>query len=324
MDRDIHSLDVRLLLAFDALARERSVTRAAARLGVTQQGLSGQLARMRALFGDPLFVREGSGVSPTPRADMLAPQIRAVLAGMRGLVETAAFAPAAFDGVVSVAASDYAVAVVLPPLLLALRAQAPRLRLAVRPLQSATLEQDMRERRIDFALSVPQFTPTGLRSHRMIAEHYLGAVRCDHPLAQGYVDLDRFCAFPHLLVSPDKGDFHGPTDTALALVGRARDVAVVVPSFAVAAGILEATDLVAVLPARLLSAAPRRLHVFAPPVAVVGFDLHGFWPERLHADAMHLWFREICFGCLRGMAWREAHVSERMSEGDKTAAARVS
>ena len=298
MDRDIHLLDVRLLLAFDALARERSVTRAAARLGMTQQGLSGQLARMRALFGNPLFVREGAGIAPTPRADALAPQIRAVLAGMRMLVETSAFDPAAFDGVVSVAASDYAVAVVLPPLLLALRAQAPRLRLAVRPLVSATLEQDMRERRIDFALSVPQFTPPGLRSHQLIVEHYVGAVRCDHPLAQGAIDLDRFCAYPHLLVSPDKGDFAGPTDAALALVGRARDVAVVVPSFSVAVGLLEATDLVAVLPARLLSAAPRRLHVFATPVPVEGFELHGFWPERLHADAMQTWFRGICFACM--------------------------
>ena len=217
---------------------------------------------------------------------------------MRVLVETSAFDPAAFDGVVLVAASDYAVAVVLPPLLRALRAQAPKLRLAVRPLQSATLEQDMRERRIDFALSVPQFTPPGLRSHRLIAEHYVGAMRRDHPLAQGPVDLDSFCAFPHLLVSPDKGDFSGPTDAALAAVGRRRDVAVVVPSFSVAAGLLEATDLIAVLPARLLSAAPRRLHVFATPVPVAGFDLHGFWPERLHTDALHQWFRGKCFECV--------------------------
>lgn len=298
MDRDIHALDVRLLLAFDALARERSVTRAAARLGITQQGLSGQLSRMRALFGNPLFVREGSGVAPTPRAEALVPQIRAVLAGMRALVETSAFDPAGFDGVVSVAASDYAVAVVLPPLLLALRAQAPKLRLAVRPLLSATLEQDMRERRIDFALSIPQFTPPGLRAHRLIADHYLGAMRCDHPLAEGPVSLDSFCAFPHLLVSPDKGDFHGPTDTALAAVGRRRDVAIVVPGFSVATSILEATDLIAVLPARLLTTTARRLRVFELPVPVAGFDLHGFWPERLHTDAMHQWFRGKCFECV--------------------------
>lgn len=296
MRRDILSLDVRLLLAFDALIVERGVTRAAQRLGLTQQGLSGQLAKMRALFDDPLFVREGGGVAPTPQAEQLYPQVLAALSGLRALVETPSFDPQGFDGVVAVAASDYAIAVILPPLLLRLRAEAPQLRLAVRPLNSATLAVEMRERRIDLALTVPQFTPSGLHAHRLFKERYVGVVRADHPLAARPVDIDGFCAYPHLLVSPDKGDFQGPTDAALAALGRRRNVAVVVPSFAVVSDILASTDLIAVLPERLLAQLSRRLHMFAPPVNVAGFDLCGFWPDRLHADPLHRWFRTLCFG----------------------------
>lgn len=305
MQRDILSLDVKLLLAFDALVIERSVTRAALRLGITQQGLSGQLARMRALFGDPLFVREAAGVTPTPQADKLYPQVLAALANLRTLVETPSFDPRSFDGVVSIAASDYAVAVVLPSMLQRLQADAPSLHLAVRPLNSATLDQEMRERRIDLALTVPQFSSPGLRSRRLFRERYVGVVRADHPLALSSVTLDRFCAYRHLLVSPDKGDFHGPTDVALAEQGRRRDIAVVVPNFSVASDILVSTDLIAILPERLVIHDALPLHVFSPPLAIKGFDLFGFWPERLHADPIQSWFRKICFAGLSGPKSRE-------------------
>lgn len=293
--RDVAQIDVRLLLAFDALMLELSVTRAADRVGLTQQGLSGQLARLRTLFSDPLFVRDAAGVAPTPRAEALYPRVQAVLANLQGLADAPRFDPRALEGVVSLAASDYATALLLPSLMRRLRAEAPKLRLAVRPVNSATLEAEMRDRKIDLALTVPEFTPPGLRARRIFGERYVGVVRPDHPLAAGPVDLDGFCAFPHLLVSPNKGDFFGPTDTALAAVGRRRDIALVVPSFSVVAALLDASDLVAVLPERLLAQTRRRLHAFETPVAVEGFELHALWPERLNADTMHRWFRGLAF-----------------------------
>lgn len=293
MQRDIETLDIRLLRAFDALMLERSVTRAAARVGMTQQGLSGQLARMRTLFDDQLFVRTVAGVSPTPRAEDLYPQVRSALDNLRALLATPVFDPGSFDGVISLATSDYATALLLPRLLLRLRSEAPLLRLAVRPVNSATLEFEMRDRKIDLALTVPQFTPPGLHSRCLFRERYVGVVRPDHPLATGTIDVERFCAFPHLLVAPDKGDFHGPTDVALAKIGRRRDIALVVPSFSVVAAILDGTDLVAVLPSRLLGQTRRKLYSFEPPVAVQGFDLHAFWPDRLNTDAMQSWFRKV-------------------------------
>lgn len=291
--RDVEGLDVRLLQAFDALMIERSVTRAAARIGVTQQGLSGQLARLRGLFCDPLFVREGGGVAPTPRAENLHPLIQSALEGIRALLVPPAFDPQSFTGVISLAATDYAMVLLLPHLLRRLRTEAPHLRLAVRPANSATLEVEMRERRIDIALTIPQFSPAGLHSRRLLRERYVGVVRRNHALTKSRIDVARFCAYPHLLVAPDRGDFHGPTDVALAKTGHRRDIALVVPSFSMAAAIIDATDLVAVLPFRLLRQTRRKLHAFEPPVAVEGFDLYAYWPERLNSDVMHRWFRTV-------------------------------
>ena len=293
MARDVDMLDARLLRTFEALMIERSVTRAATRLGVTQQGLSGQLARLRSLFEDPLFVRTGAGVGPTPRAEHLHPKVQDALEKLRILLVPASFDPARAVGVITLATSDYALVLVLPRLLQRLRTEAPRLRLAVLPLNSAGLEQEMRDRKIDLALSIPQFVPATLHSRSLFRESYVGAVRPDHPLAKGIIDVDRFIAFPHVLVAPDRGDFRGPTDIALEKIGRKRDIALVVPSFSVVAAIIDATDLIAVLPSRLPAQTRSRLHIFEPPVAVEGFDLHAYWPERLNEDPMHQWFRTL-------------------------------
>ena len=290
---DVEALDVRLLQTFEALMIEHSVTRAAARLGMTQQGLSGQLSRLRVLFEDPLFVRAGSGVAPTPRAEILYPLILGALEKLRALLVPPTFDPARLNGVISLATTDYALVLLMPRLLQRLRTEAPHLRLAVRPFNSASLELEIRDRKIDLALTVPQFVPVGLHSRRLFREQYVGVVRPKHPLAQGVIDVERFVAFPHLLVSPDKGDFNGPTDEALAKIGQKRNIALVVPSFSVVAAIVDTTDLVAVLPSRLLNQTRRRLHSFEPPVAVEGFDLHAYWPGRLNDDAMHKWFRKL-------------------------------
>lgn len=299
---DSADIDVRLLLAFDAMMAELSVTRAAEQLGITQQGLSGQLARLRACFGDPLFVRDGAAMAATPRAERLLPPVQEVLARLQALVEAPAFDPRALEGTMVLTATDYAASLLLPPLLNRLRLEAPGLRLALRSGNAATLEAEMRDRRSDLALIVPQFTPPGLHSRKLFGERYVGAVRPGHPLAVQAINLDSFCHWPHLLVSPNKGDFDGPTDRALAKIGRKRQVALVVPSFAMVAELVENTDLVAVLPERFVQRLPARLFAFEPPVAVEGFEIHAVWPARLNADPLQRWFRHLCFEVAKAIA----------------------
>lgn len=300
--RDISFLDTTLLVALDALLTDLNVTRAAHRIGVTQQGLSGQLSRLRHYFGDPLFVRDGAGVAATPYAETLKPLVADALAALRALVETPVFNPAQFDGTLHLVATDYAVALMLPKLLARLHISAPDMKLAVTSGNVTAIETEIRDRKIDLGLIVPQFTPAGLRSRKLFAETYVGAVRTGHPLTQGEITPARFCAFPHLLVSPNKGDFEGPTDKALAAAGWKRNVALVVPGFSVAAELLQESDLVAVLPRRLIKRYEHKIHAFEPPVTIEGFELHAVWPDRLHADAMNRWFRELCFDLAKRIA----------------------
>ncbi len=291
---DITRLDARLLMAFEALIEERSVTRAALRLGLSQQGLSGILQRLRDLFDDPLFVRESRGISPTPRAEALAPKVKAALLGLQQLLEAEDFDPAEAEGTITVAASDYALNVVLTPLFRPFRAQAPRVRLAALPLVTTTLGQQMRSGQIDLALTIQAFTPPNLHWATLLSERYLCAMRRDHPAARETLDLDAFCTLEHLLISPNRGDFTGTTDEALAAIGRQRRVGLVIPSFTVAGDILEQTDLIAVLPERLIQGMNRDLAVYEPPVPVPGFDLIAVWPPRLNEAPLHRWFRDHC------------------------------
>jgi DNA-binding transcriptional LysR family regulator len=230
---DIRRLDTKLLLAFDAVMEERSVSRAAVRLHLTQQGLSGVLNRLRDLFGDPLFVREARGVSPTPRAEALAPRIKAALASLEGVLEAPEFIPATAEGTIHVMTTDYVSSTIMPSLFRQFRLLAPKVKLAVMPISQTTQRERTRSDLIDLILAIGQFAPQGWRTRRLFKQGYICAIRAGHPLAVSDIDLDEFCSFEHLLVSPYNSDFNGPTDIALARLGRARNVGLVIPSIAV-------------------------------------------------------------------------------------------
>ena len=282
-----------MLLAFKALMAERSVTRAAKRVGLTQQGMSGQLARMRDLFGDNLFVRQAGGIVPTPRAEALFPSVQTALTALETVVSAPRFDPATSEGLVTIAASDYVIALLLPGLLQLIQKQAPLFRVVVKPVETGSLAGRMREEGIDLALTVREFAPPSLPSRILFEDRYVGVIRAGHPLAGKAISLDEFCACRHLLVSPFLGDASGPTDQTLAAIGRTRMVGLVVPGFSVVGSLLEQTDLMAVLPERLLGVMHRELWTFETPISVPGFQVEAVWPERLNADPVHFWLRNL-------------------------------
>ena len=292
---DITRLDTKLLLAFDAVMEERSVTRAAERLNITQQGLSGALQRLRDLFGDPLFVREARGVSPTPRADALAPRIQSVLANLESVLESEEFDPALAEGTIYVATGDYALSAIVSPLYQQFRSLAPSVRLAMVPLNQEISGDRNPAHRADLALAIPSLTPQNWFTRRLYKERYLCAVRADHPLAGTKIDLDTFCDCEHLLVSPYKSNFTGVMDLALARVDRARKIGLSIPSFSVVGSILEQSDLLAVLPERVLRNMKRSLYTFPPPLEIEGVEVIAAWPTRVHKDPMQSWFRQLCY-----------------------------
>lgn len=305
--RDISSLDPRLLQAFIAIAEERGVSRAATRLGVTQQGLSGMLSRMRDSFEDPLFVRHGRGVVPTRRAEELVPKVKQVLVQLAQLVDDPSFNPYDSDEVITVGTTDYVLSVLVADVFAQLRVVAPGIRLSVRPIDSTSLLNELKGGRMDIALTVPEFSPQNVFMKTLYQERYVGVMRRGHPLAQEVSTLDGFCTAEHMLVSPDRGDFYGTTDTALEQMGRKRRVGLVMPSFSAAAAMLAKTDMISVLPARLCAHMSAELTSFTLPVEVPGFDLNAIWAERVHADPLHIWFRQLCSEVAKSNVNTEAH-----------------
>lgn len=292
MNRDIRELDLNLLKTLDALLTEGSVTRAAGRLNLTQPAVSGMLARLREAFDDPLFVRTQRGIAPTLRALQLVDPLRRMLGEAEALLTPPQFDPVQARLTLSLAATDYAMQVVVVPFLERLRHHAPGIRVAVRPETQATMAQ-FEQGDLDLALVTPHSAPSGLHARPLFDETYVVAMREGHPDANGEpLSLDRFCALEHALVSLTGGGFRGVTDDALALLGRERQVMLSVTSFLVLAQVLRGSDLVAVLPRRLVQGAPG-LVMRAPPLTIPGFAKVMVWHERTHRDPAHRWLREM-------------------------------
>ena len=291
MDR--RGIDLNLLVALDVLLDERSVTRAAARLGLTQSATSGMLARLRAALGDPLFVRTQRGIQPTPYAETLAGGLKRWLADGAALVRRPTFEPRRWEGSFTISTTDYMQLTLLPPLLARMRRAAPRLRLAIVPLARQRLAESLAKGEIDLAVTIPEFSPPDVRSRRLYRDRYVVAMRARHPLAKlRRPSLDDFCRFEQVLVSPTGGSFEGPTDLALAELGRRRKVSLSVPSFLLVPELLLAADLVAVLPERSIARRRRDIATRKPPVAIPDFDVIAVWHPRVHTDAAHRWLRE--------------------------------
>ena len=293
MKSDIRKLDLNLLRALDALLDERSVTRAADRLALTQPAVTGMLNRLRESFDDPLFVRTQRGIVPTPRAEQLAVPIKQLLADVECMLQPQAFDPLTANMTVKLASTDYALRAIVVPFLSVLRQRAPNIRVSVLPIDDQGLQLQLDRGDIDLALVTTEATASGLRAKLLFDESYVCVMRSDHPdAANDTLSLDRFCALDHVLVSPSGGGFLGVTDEALKKVGRSRRVTVSVTSFLVLPEILMVSDLIAVVPRRL-AVRHDGLTLVEPPVEIPGFSKMLAWHERTHRDACYQWIRSL-------------------------------
>ena len=299
MNSDIRHLDFNLLKTLDALLDERSVTRAAERLSLTQPAVSGMLTRLRESFGDPLFVRAQRGMVPTLRAEQLAAPVKQLLSDIEQMLQPQAFDPATAQMIVSMASTDYALRAVVVPFLSALRLQAPNIRVAVQPVDAQHLAGQLDRGDIDLALVTPDSTAPGLHAAALFDERYVCVMRAGHPDAAAKTwSLERFCSLDHVLVSPSGGSFQGVTDQALARIGRSRRVTLSVTSFLVLPEILRTSDLIAVVPRRLALHADG-LVMLEPPVEVPGFSKTLAWHERTHHDPGQQWLRTLLIDTCR-------------------------
>lgn len=303
--KDIKSLDLNLLKALDALLDQRNVTRAAARLGVTQPAMSGMLTRLRDTFDDPLFVRAQRGIEPTERALALAIPLKQVLGEVQTLLQPPVFDPATATQRFTMASTDYAMRAIALPFLSTLKRLAPNIQVALLLVNDTQMLSQLERGVIDLALVSPEYTYPDLHARKLFDEHYVCVLREGHPLVRTQADLtlDRFCELDHALVSYTGGGFRGATDEALEKLGRQRRVTVSIKSFLIVLDLLRASDMVSVLPSRLVTGL-EGLAIFEPPVSIPGYTNMAAWHERTHRDPAQRWLRQllfdICFDCPPG------------------------
>jgi len=291
------SLELHHLRALDALLAERSVTKAARRLAVTQSAVSHTLAHLRRVLGDELLVRGVGGLELTPRAQSLRAPLQQALAGLRDALRVAAWDPATAERTFTFGMADSFTITLLPTLLGILRAEAPGVRLDVLPMPRAgTVAPDP-----DLALVVGLPARPGLHSRRLLVETFVSAVRADHPAAAGPIDLDTFCALGHALVTPF-GEGVSVVDRLLAEAGRERRVQLRIGYFLSAPLVVAASDLVVTLPRQVATAFARLapLYLFETPLPLPSFPVDLVWPTRLQSDPGHKWMREAVGRALGG------------------------
>jgi DNA-binding transcriptional LysR family regulator len=291
---NLRSIDLNLLVVFDALMRDRHVTRAALHVGLSQPAFSNALTRLRERLQDELFIRSPDGMRPTPRAFELAGPIRAALSEIEQALDGSTFDPATAERSFSIVALDYVAIVLIPPLIERLRTEAPGVTLRVFGASGRSAEMlDAQE--VDLALIGWSNPPERFASMPIIDDDWVCMMRAGHPLAKKPLTLDSYAAARHLLVSPS-GDTRGWVDNALAEQGRTREVGLVMTGFGPANLSLEVSDMILTCPARVAQAMCRGGMVTVPcpvsaPPAMRSLDM--IWHERLGRHPAHVWLRSL-------------------------------
>lgn len=291
-------IDLNLFVVFDALYRERNVTRVAARLNLTQPAVSNALARLRQTFDDTLFVRSPEGMTPTPVAENVAADIRKALDLMRNSVGVnASFEPAHSEKVFRLGMNDLAESLLLPGLHQTVRQEAPWIGINSYYVARESATEELKSGKIDLLLDAPVVNTRELHQQALTAFPYVIAVRREHPLAHTRLSLDTYLDAEHLHVSSRRRG-RGHVDIALNRLGKQRRIAMRVQNYLVAAKIAQETDLLWTVPRVLAETLP--LKVIPTPFEVEPLAWNLYWPRSAQDDPANRWLR----GIIRAVAER--------------------
>ena len=292
-DAKLSAVDLNLLVVLEALLHERHVTRAAARVGLSQSATSHALTRLRALYADPLLVRSGSTLALTPRAHALLPVITRALAELHGTIGgEPAFEPRASERVFRLGADDYTQATLLPPLLAHLEREAPGVNLSF--VHAPNLLELVGEGGVDLALLVGKSVSSPLQSQALFTEGFMCMLRKRHPSLKAKLTLSGYLALRHIVVAPS-GAPGSLVDSELEKRGKQRRVALRVSSFLVAPVLVSKSNLISTGPERLARrfATIFPIELLPPPLPLPRFTVQMVWHARLENDAAHVWFRKV-------------------------------
>ena len=315
---NFRTLDLNLLRVFDVVMSERSLTRAASLLALTQPAVSNALRRLRDTLGDPLLQRQGQGLAPTPRALALWPVVREALQQLELTLTPGEFHPAQAHSSFVLAMADATAAELIPGLSDILEKEAPAVALRVLPLTTRDPRNMLAQESVDLAIGyfpavLADLTakaqagePIGFDHVRLFQGEYVCVMRRDHPLAQSQLTLAAYCAARHLLVSFSGRPF-GFVDEALAALGHQRQIVLTVNQFATAGRVVAQSNLLTVLPRHFLrvTGMAESLHVQELPFDVPKIHIDMLWRRHTRDASAHLWLRQAVLRASRG-AWAQA------------------
>lgn len=309
---NIRRLDLNLLIVLEALWSEGSVTRAAERLHVAQPTVSNALKRLRVYFGDPLLVRSGGGMRPTPRAKELIGPFRTALSHIERTVEgESAFVPTSSERVFRLATTDYVSLVLLPQLLDLLRQSAPSIRIAVTELNVAAPLEDLKSGDIDLVLGSLEPGRQDIHHSELFTDEYICLVRQSHPVIKRRVSLQQFANASHIAIRRQHGGTGGLLDDILGQQGLQRRIAIYLPHFASAPFVLLSSDLVLTTGARIGKLLQQNfpLQLLRHPVRLRPFVVYQMWHQRSDKEPGHQWLRQTVSAIAANPRAQRQHMS---------------
>lgn len=292
-------IDLNLLVALDALLGERSVSAAGRKLGLSTSAMSRTLARLRTALGDPILVSAGRGMVPTPHAEAMAEQVRSLTVAVQTVLSPSpAVDIRALRRDFTIRANEAFVLIYAARLNAIVMAAAPGVRLRFAPRPDKEI-QPLRDARIDLDIGVMAGDGGELRGQALFEDNYVGVVRAGHPLLEaGPISAEQYVAWGHVVFSTGP-DFTGSVDAALAGLGLARNITLVVPSFPAVIAVAAASDLVGLVPRSYCHGIGSAIEAFELPVATPGFVITQTWHPRMDADPVHRWLRALIFDTFR-------------------------
>jgi len=299
------TLDLNLLRVFDEVMAERSLTRAAHNLSLTQPAVSNALRRLRDALGDELVRRSGQAMEPTPRALALWPSVRQALRQLQTAIVPSQFVPAEASSTFVLAMADATAAELMGGLAIRLQQAAPGVSVRVVPLTTRDPRRLLAEGAADLALgyfpavltdltaSAQTDKPVNFAHQHLYAGEYVCVMRKGHPLAEVPLTLDNYCAARHMLVS-FSGRPYGYVDEALSSIGRQRRIVLTVNQFFTAGRVVVNSDLLTVLPWHFVptTGMTDQLVVRQLPLEVPPVHVEALWHERQHDNPAHQWLRQ--------------------------------
>lgn len=295
-NHDSSQLDLNLLLVFDVLMRERNLTRAGQNLGISQSAMSHSLARLRAFFDDPLFIKSYRGVTPTAKAEALAPDILSIVGSIRNRVlSQAQFDASTARRTFSLCMTDMGELVFIPSLLTKLKELAPHCTFHTLQVPHQQIEATLATGEADLVLGSVMNAPEGLYQQELFTHTFVTIVSVKNTQYGKTLTLKEFCNADHVAVTL-AGRGLRAYDAAIENAGIERSIAITTPHFLFVPLLLDQhPDLIATVPRSLGAVFARHgvVRMIEPPIPLPPFALRQYWHPRFHRDSANLWLRAL-------------------------------